>query len=187
MFGAVRVLGRVRAVAVGMRDRLDRALHGRRRRRAISFIRERRTAKILFVCLGNICRSPFAKALADDRGLSADSVGFIGPGRNPPHEAVDAARRLGVDHGHHVSREILREDVEEADLIVVFDRFNVQRVRSAYPSALSKMLWLGDLDPEWAGKRAIIDPWGRGRDFFDHTFERIERCVDELSSALSAD
>ena len=181
------MLGRVRAVVVGLRDRLDGALHETRRTRAIGRIRERRPSKILFVCLGNICRSPFAEALADDRGLSADSVGFIGPGRNPPHEAIDASSRLGIYHGDHVSREILREDVEAADLIVVFDRFNVQRVRSAFPSALSKTMWLGDLDPEWTGKRAIIDPWGRGSDFFDRTFERIERCMDELSSALSAD
>lgn len=179
------MVGRARVVAVGLRDRLDGRLHASRRKRALSVIRDRRPTRLLFVCLGNICRSPFAEALAVNRGLVAQSVGFIGPGRNPPHEAIDAARRCGVEHGDHVSREITREDIAETDLIVVFDRFNVRRMRSAYPAALSKTIWLGDLDPVWTGKRAIIDPWGRGNDFFDRTFERIERCMDELTSALS--
>ena len=182
-----RVAGRVRAVAVGLRDRFDGLCHATRRKRALRFLRDRRPTRVLFVCLGNICRSPFAEALAVGRGLSADSVGFIGPGRNPPHEAIDAARRRGVEHGDHVSREITRDDVAETELLVVFDRFNVGRVRSAYPAALSKTMWLGDLDPTWTGKRAIIDPWGRGDDFFDHTFERIERCMNELSAALSGE
>lgn len=185
--GVNRSLGRVRAAMVGLRDRLDGRMHARRRRRAVGFVRDGRPSRLLFVCLGNICRSPFAEALAKADGLSAESVGFIGPGRNPPREAISAAGRLGVEHGDHLSREITRADVDAAELIVVFDRFNARRVRSAFPAGSSKMVWLGDLDPVWTGKRAIIDPWGRGDDFFDRTFERIQRCVAELSEALSVE
>lgn len=179
--------GRLRAIAGGIRDRLDGYRHPTRHERALRLVRERRPERILFVCLGNVCRSPFAAALAGDRGFSSDSVGFIGPGRHPPAEAIDAARRMGIDHADHVSREIDEEAVRGADLVVVFDRFNLRRVRSAYPDARRKTVWLGDLDPVWSGKRAVVDPWGRDPAFFDATFERIERCVDELRSAVPAE
>ena len=181
------MLGWVRSIAVAVRDRSDRARHPERRRAALRTVRRVRPSHVLFVCLGNVCRSPFAEALATNRGMSADSVGFIGPGRHPPHEALEAARRLGVDHGGHVSRQITDDDVEKADLIIVFDRFNVRRMADSHPAALPKTLWLGDLDPEWTGKRAVIDPWGRGDAFFDTTFERIARCVDELRSAAESE
>lgn len=181
------MLGAVRSLAVGARDRFDKARHPARRESVIHSVRSEQVEHLLFVCLGNICRSPFAEALAVAGGLDADSVGFIGPGRNPPHEAIASAQRAGIDTASHVSRQITAEDVERADLVVVFDRFNVQRVKASHPTALSKTVWLGDFDPQWVGKRAIIDPWGRGEEFFDATFERIERCLEELRSAISAD
>ena len=50
----------------------------------------------------------------------------------------------------------------------------------------NKVYWLGDFDPIWAGKRAIIDPWGKTLADFLSTFERIERCVDEVVAVLQS-
>jgi protein-tyrosine-phosphatase len=57
-------------------------------------------------------------------------------------------------------------------------------VRSTAGAKADRILWLGDFDPEWAGKRAIADPWGKPVEEFQRTFERIERCVNAVVDDL---
>ena len=147
---------------------------------------DRRTS-VLFVCLGNICRSPYAHLRLEDRDcaeLEVLSAGFLQPDRSPPFEAVDAARRRGLESSGHRSRVIAGEDVDESTAVFVFDRFNQRDVFRLPGLDPTKVFWLGDFDPEWAGKRAIIDPWGRGEAFFAATFDRIDRCVAEVAAVL---
>jgi protein-tyrosine phosphatase len=142
---------------------------------------------VLFVCLGNICRSPYAERVLARRGngaLRVHSAGFIGPGRRPPPEALEVARARGIEHAEHVSRTLTRELLEGADVLFVFDRHLARRVRSTAGARADRILWLGDFDPEWAGKRAIADPWGKPVEEFQRTFARIERCVDALVDDL---
>lgn len=146
-------------------------------------------SQITFVCLGNVCRSPFAERVARRRAtreLGFDSAGFIGPGRPPPDMALAVAQSMGIDHGDHRSRTISPDWGDRTGAIVIFDRFNVANVRKLDRGLLNKTFWLGDFDPEWAGKRAIADPWGKPRGDFERAFERIERCVVTLLSALDA-
>ena len=116
--------------------------------------------------------------------MAAESAGFIGPGRAPPDTALEAARARGLDHQAHRSREITPEMLARAGAVFVFDRYNVARLRSLPGPIGAPVFWLGDLDPVWAGKRAIIDPWGKSPEEFDRTFERIDRCVDVLTETL---
>lgn len=143
---------------------------------------------MLFICLGNICRSPYAEHVFRSRAdgvAEAASAGFILPGRRPPEKALEVASSRGVSTNDHRSQVVTQELVGASDVIFIFDRFNARRLGEMGSVRTDRVFWLGDFDPRWAGKRAIIDPWGKPIDEFDRTFARIERCVDEVIRALS--
>ncbi|MEX2048877.1 MAG: hypothetical protein WEB90_04805 [Gemmatimonadota bacterium] len=182
------MLDRLRRLLVAARDGLDGLLHARRRRRAAERLAALAPGTILFLCLGNICRSPYAaRVLAARAGarVRAESGGYLGPGRAPPSEAQQIARSRGIDHADHVSALVTTEQIAAADVVFVFDRFNVANVKSTPGARLDRVLWLGDFDPVWTGKRAIIDPWGKPLTEYEATFVRIERCIDEVIRALA--
>lgn len=175
------VLQPLRRVLVSLRDRWDAYRHPKRLADARRRLRHQTRRHVVFVCLGNVCRSPYAARVAArlgmDRHVEIDSAGFIGPDRGPPDAALRVALRRGTDHADHRSKLLSSELAEKADALVVFDRYNVARMRSTFPAHMDRIFWLGDFDPVWSGKRAIIDPWGKADEEFDVTFERIERCV----------
>src|SRR5438128_12633633 len=97
----------------------------RRRAAAARLARRGLPASILFVCHGNICRSPLAAALLR-RALSRQEVavasaGFSDPGRPAPAEAVAAASRYGVDLSAHRSQLLTPDRARGADLVVAMD------------------------------------------------------------------
>jgi len=143
---------------------------------------------VLFVCAGNICRSPYAERVwkSFEGAVAVDSAGFIGPDRAPPGEALRAAAARRVDHADHRSKLLTRDMVRSADAIFAFDSSNVALLRREHPGEGGKVFWLGDFDPVWTGTRAISDPWGRGAREFRSTFARIERCVAAASSVIGA-
>jgi protein-tyrosine-phosphatase len=181
------ILSLPRHILVAARDRWDAHTHPSRRAAAQARLRDRPPTSIVFVCLGNVCRSPYAARVAEkvagDR-LAFDSAGFIGPGRQPPDAALRVALERGTDHADHRSKLLTPELADEAGVLIVFDRYNIARMRSAFPHQMDRVFWLGDFDPVWAGKRAIIDPWGKEDTDFHVTFERIERCVAEMIATL---
>ncbi len=167
-------------------------LHARRRRAAQVELKRLKPRSILFVCHGNICRSPFAAAAflrwcAPEiaSGVNVTSAGFIGPERSPPSTAVTAASRFGVDLTPHRSALITAENLRAADLIVVMSQQQARDIRARVaPSTF--VLILGDLDPRPANRRTILDPWGQPDTAFDESYSRIDRCVRELAKIISA-
>ncbi len=179
------VIGAPRRLLVSLRDRGDEYLHPRRRASAKERLVGLQPRVCVFVCLGNVCRSPYAArvAAATDR-VSVDSAGFIGPDRSPPDAALRVALERGLDHSDHRSKILTPELANRADALFVLDRYNVARMRAAFPQQMNRTFWLGDFDPIWSGKRAIIDPWGKNDVDFHSTFERIERCLASLLNTL---
>ena len=166
----------------------DRLLHPWRRRRQLDRLRrggEPRSA--LFICLGNINRSPYAAGAyargLRDRGVNGvvvRSAGFIGPDRPAQEETRDLATKAGFDLGGHRSRAIDPDEVRQADLVVVMDPEQRRRICSMTGRAARDVVVLGDLDPEPIVRRAVQDPYGHGYPVFERVYRRIERCVDAL-------
>src|SRR5437879_2998774 len=129
--------------------------------------------RILFVCLGNICRSPTAegamRALVRDAGMEADieidSAGTGGwhVGDPPDRRAVKAARARGIAL-EGAAREVGSEDFEDFDLLIAMDRSNLRALRQLAPSeaARSKVRLLREFDP--ASARVAGSPGANGRE-----------------------
>jgi len=181
------LISAVRRRLVRLRDAIDARRHPSRLRDARARLAALGPKSVVFVCLGNICRSPYAAHVLDARmegGVSVASAGFILPGRPPPEAAVEAAASRGVSTAEHRSRVVTEAWLAAADAVFVFDRLNVARLRKTATVRAGRLFWLGDFDPVWTGKRAIIDPWGKPLEEFDTTFSRIERCLDEVIKVL---
>src|SRR5688500_13430181 len=113
-----------------------RLLHPWRRRRARARLAAAMPTRIVFVCTGNICRSPYAEAAARARRaserLDIGSAGLIGPDRPSPPDAIEAARARGLSLDLHRSRLLDRDTAGRADLLVVMDEGHAQALRSQF-------------------------------------------------------
>jgi protein-tyrosine-phosphatase len=140
-------------------------------------------ARIVFLCQGNICRSPFAEHLlarelvGQSAKLSVTSVGLLpAPGRRCPEQAVRAALDRGIDLKGHVSRFLDDSGLSGVGLVFVFDRLTLEDFRDRFPAAAPPVFLLAGL----LDGVDIEDPLGRGPGFFADAFGRIERAVGEL-------
>lgn len=180
-----RQLRPVKRAAVGVREWVNRLRHPARRRAALATLGRRRPRSILFVCLGNVCRSPYAEWVArptlGPAKIEVASAGFIKPGRPPPDMAQEVARARGVDHAASRSSLVTPEVLADYDLAVVFDPAHVRRLERMGDVPV---LHLPDLDPTCFGRRGIDDPWGREREDFERVFDRIESGLTALYDAL---
>jgi protein-tyrosine-phosphatase len=165
----------------------------RRRWYGVPFVRRRLAQRALrgwhggtlaFVCLGNICRSPFAERLANQRLDGTQRVLSAGyfpeKGRRSPATAIDVARKLGVDLAGHRSRVLDEGIVRDADAIFVFDADNHRRVR-AYPGARRKLHFMGSLAPD--GPLFIADPYGGSARDYEVTYRRIEALIERATGS----
>lgn len=163
-------------------------MHARRRSAAVEKIRRRDVRRVNFLCNGNICRSPFAEYLfrnvtGVDGGVIAESAGFIGPNRPSPPEALEAARRFGVDLRDHRSKLIDRAAVARADLLVVMSGNQARMLVRRFGAPRDRIILLGDLDPERIERRAIHDPVEQELEVFVTVYDRIRRCIEVLVAA----
>jgi low molecular weight protein-tyrosine phosphatase len=146
-------------------------------------------ASILFVCLGNICRSPLAegafRAEATRRGLEieADSAGTGGwhAGEPPDRRAIAAARRGGVDISRLRARKVARADFDRFDHILALDEENLAELEALRPAgSRARLSLLLDHVPGREGQ-AVADPYYGGDSHFDATW----RDVTEAARALA--
>ncbi len=149
-------------------------------------------ATVLFVCHGNICRSPYAAAAMRSRlpkpfqgVIAVDSAGLMGPDRPSPPEAVEVAALRGVDLSRHRSKVLTPAIVGRADLICVMDRMQQRVVCAQYRRRPRSVILLGDLDSRPIRTRAIQDPVEQPKDVFREVYARIDRCIAQLTAALT--
>lgn len=113
--------------------------------------------------------------------LSAGS--YPEPGRRSPADAVQSARRLGIDLGGHRSRVVDTSMVEQADAIFVFDWRNLAAVLRRHPAAASRIHLIGALVPD--GPLVVADPFGGTAANFDEAYRQIARALGNGSSFAS--
>ncbi len=187
-------LGTLRGALRHARDLPDRLLHRQRHERARETVRQLAPLRsVVFLCYGNVCRSPFAAAVFDRLArqsprikATVSSAGFIGPGRQPPSEALAAGLRRSYELDDHRSQLATPTILRAADLIVVM---SIEQARAAYLTGgapRAAIVVLGDFDPAPIDRRTILDPWGMRSWAFDQSYDRIERCVRELVAAIDA-
>ena len=167
-------------VALARARRHHNTQYGLRRRR------ERSVSSVLFVCLGNICRSPFAAEAARSRlaGVAVHSAGFhTEEGRPTPRHVAETARTLAVDMSTCRSSRLTRERVDAADLIVCMDLANLEELRSEFPEALPRSTLLGLFRPD--GPPQINDPFGLSPAATRAVLAQILGALDGLSEWIT--
>lgn len=181
--------GRTRSLVRRLSMRVEQA-HARRHHNltyGAGRVPERPILSVLFLCFGNICRSPFAAMAARSHldGVAIDSAGFhINEGRPSPHHVVETARTLGVDVSGCCSSRITRERVEAADLILCMDLANLGQLASEFPEAVPRSTLLGLFRA--GGPAEIRDPYDLPPVATRAELVNIICAIDALSAWLSA-
>lgn len=165
----------------------DRVLHRRRHlsvRRRLS--RAQRPRKILVICHGNICRSPYLQA-AIQRALPdliVTSAGFVGSDRPVPEISIALSAKRGLDLSRYRSRPVTQSMVSDADLVIVMDSDQARQIRRGFRIERARIVIAGDLDRSFDASRGIRDPWKQASDVFESSFDRLDRCAATLVSVL---
>jgi protein-tyrosine phosphatase len=143
--------------------------------------------RVLFVCLGNICRSPMAEAvfrhMVAEAGLSdqiqVDSAGTGGwhAGERPHRGTLNVLDQHGISHEGLIARQVRREDFRDFDYIVAMDSDNLADLRRFGTGRDGQVFRLLDLAQEMAEKD-VPDPYYTGN--FEHVYELIRLGCERL-------
>jgi protein-tyrosine phosphatase len=152
--------------------------------------------RILFVCMGNICRSPTAEGVfryhAEQAGqaerLHIDSAGTHAyhTGEPPDHRARAAAQRRGMSLDGIRARRVTTTDFEQFDLIIAMDEDNLERLREEAPDEHQAKLRLF-LEYGEASEREVPDPYYGGSAGFERVLDLVEDASRGLLETLSHD
>ena len=151
---------------------------------------EGRPVRVLFVCLGNICRSPTAegvfRTLVTKHGhadrITVDSAGTHAYhiGSPPDARAQAAARQRGIDISGLRGRRVEREDFRAYDYVLAMDEDNYEHLSALCPAGERRRLHLlMDFAPG-LGQREVPDPYRGGGDGFDTVLDMIETASEGL-------
>jgi protein-tyrosine phosphatase len=141
--------------------------------------------KILVVCIGNICRSPTAEALLKSRlaqrGIEVSSAGIHALVDKPMDStALEVLREHGDDHPDHQGRQLTRELLQQADVILTMEQGHVLKIAQMAPEVRGKTFLLG----KWQNNQEIPDPYRQQKVAFEHVYQLMAQGVDSWSQKL---
>jgi protein-tyrosine phosphatase len=159
---------------------------------------EREPVRLLFVCLGNICRSPTAEGvmrhvvaqagMQDEVEIDSAGTGAWHIGSEPDERATAAARGRGVALGG-AARQVRPQDLEDFDLILAMDRANLRDLRAlADDDTEGKIRLLREFDPASAGSADldVPDPYYGAAGGFEEVFDLVEAASRGLLEEIRA-
>lgn len=146
--------------------------------------------RVLFVCLGNICRSPLGAAVMKkkvrDYGLEdyveVDSCGtsdyHIGEGADPRTQASAARHGVPMEHS---ARQLIAGDLQNFDFIMAMDKNNYRHILQLAPDkdVTRKVMLMREFDPEARGGE-VPDPYHGGEEGFQEVFEILDRSTEHF-------
>lgn len=178
-----------------MAGRLERALWrlknpgvlARARQHSQQILRETPVRRLLVLCYGNIYRSPFSAALL--KSVLPDTVNVSSAGFHPkadravPLSFLTLANEYGIELEQHRSALASPDLLQQADIVVIMDRWNWSSIKRVCPHCLGKTIWLGAQDGE--GNVEIDDPYGKeastvseiARQLYDSTQRLVDRLI----------
>ncbi|WP_421980179.1 low molecular weight protein-tyrosine-phosphatase [Roseibium sp.] len=148
------------------------------------------THKVLFVCLGNICRSPLAEGifsgLVGEAGRTSDflidsaGTGTWHVGNPPDPRSVDIAARHGLDISHQQARTVTEGDFDRFDVIVAMDGDNLAALASISKTPRAEIRLLLNAPP-----MDVPDPYFGGPEGFEDVFRLIRSGCEKLLSGIA--
>ncbi len=149
-------------------------------------------ASVLFVCLGNICRSPTAEAVFRARaaaaGLDVDidsaGTGAWHLGAEPDERAQAAGHARGYDLTPIRARQVSEGDYERFDLVLAMDHDNLATMKSRAPASSHERIRLFLRFAPELGLNAVPDPYYGGDQGFEEVLDLIETASDRLIAHL---
>lgn len=152
--------------------------------------------RLLFVCMGNICRSPTAEgvfrrvlaAQAPELQIEIDSAGThdYHVGSPPDRRAIAAAQRRGIDLSQLRARMVAAEDFERYHLILAMDEDNLQELRRRAPAVYHERIRLLMEYAPQAATRYVPDPYYGGAQGFEEVLDLLEEAAQGLVAELRA-
>jgi protein-tyrosine phosphatase len=153
-----------------------------------------RSLRVVFVCLGNICRSPIAERVAEraaaDAGITGvefSSAGTISEEYDDPMDrrAVAVLKEHGYRYADHRARRVTEVQIESADLVVAMEDTHLRSVLELAPDP-SKVCLLTEFDPTAVPGSGVPDPWFGSDAGFSDTLTAIESAMPGLLNRIRA-
>lgn len=140
---------------------------------------------ILMVCIGNICRSPTAEILLREalpaQGFSVSSAGISALVDKPIEtKAEEVLRSNGHAIHEHRARQLTREMLHAADLVLVMERPHMEHIQRMAPEARGKVFLLG----KWQDERDVPDPYRKDEAAFTSAYQLIDEGVAAWASRI---
>ena len=144
---------------------------------------------VLFVCKGNICRSPLAEAyfrslvVKEGRHITVRSAGLeTTPGKPADARVKAVVLELQLSLDEHATTQVHKELLDQSDLILVMEIGQKDRIQALYPRTKGKVVLLGRFDSR--GSLEIADPYSGTSEDFLVCFQQVSRCCDILAARL---
>ncbi len=148
--------------------------------------------RVLFLCTGNLCRSPLAEGILKkrlaDRRIDSIEVSSAGThalvGEPAAALAVKVANERGVDLSRHISRQVTKEMLRKADIVLAMERRHLDEANAIFNKDSGKYHMLSEFGLPYRRGHDINDPYGAPRQYFTQTYDAIEKCVEGLLDEL---